>query len=671
MIVEIDNKHDMGKVEGKASVIQQPASYSISNKNFMFMIFLASCIFLGIFYYQPHIIVSQSILLLQNDENVVYHPGSGGQFLIYNQKCRMPELDPMNEEVRLLYKKEKYTKCSTKPLLTYVKKDGNFKAKLFINTNVTKSYSTSKRIQCCYANVTRGNSSKDPLPDTHIRISNCTNWSNNVTLSHLPVKVSCIDTKTKKELYSNVHAAIVPTINVTAKIVAFHDTPPEQQLLSVLIIGVDSISRLNMMRVLPNTREYLLNTNWLEMKTFNKIGDNTFPNLMAILTGKNESHAYDVCNPKSIGNLDKCNFIWKNYSDFGYITGYAEDTASISTFNYVKQGFLEEPVDYYYRSYMMAAEKLKVKKVAGLNYCAGPETEGERILNLAKDFAITFKDLPSFGFFWMNSFSHGDVNTPSRFDDVIVKFLRALKTNDILKNSAVVFISDHGIRFGEIRYTRTGWLEERLPYLWLWLPSWFKQQHPESYQNLQTNSERLTTPYDLHMTLQDLLIHSGHNYTMQPSSGCPNCQTLFQPVPVERSCEDAKIGMHWCTCTGYKYINPSNATVQAASEFIVHNIHDLINKKKEGNKCSKLRVKRIMSSSLSANYDNWYKNSSYLLLVLQTNPQAIFEATVSVEDIADENTTFELQGGISRLDLYMPHASCVHDEYLKKHCYCK
>lgn len=66
-------------------------------------------------------------------------------------------------------------------------------------------------------------------------------------------------------------------------------------------------------------------------------------------------------------------------------------------------------------------------------------------------------------------------------------------------------MSDHGIRWGDIRGTYQGQLEERLPFIVMALPKQFGQQYPEALRNLKTNVRRLTTPFDLHETFNDFL----------------------------------------------------------------------------------------------------------------------------------------------------------------------
>lgn len=199
---------------------------------------------------------------------------------------------------------------------------------------------------------------------------------------------------------------------------------------------------------------------------------------MAFL-GYNISRSYAIANPTQVGGLDKVRFIWKAFRDQGFVTGYAEDTTPVGTFNYHKKGFETPPTDYYFRPYLMAAEKsLKQTSVDKMAYCVGPESAGERVLKVAADFAEALEDYPYWGLFWMNSFSHNLLNAVSRMDEKVEEFLSELEESGRLENTILVFFSDHGIRFGEFRYTKMGWLEERLPFMYIRLPAWFEEAYP-------------------------------------------------------------------------------------------------------------------------------------------------------------------------------------------------
>lgn len=101
----------------------------------------------------------------------------------------------------------------------------------------------------------------------------------------------------------------------------------------------------------------------------------------------NESFAYKTCNPRKLGPLDNCDFMWSRCRKLGIVTAYGEDEAVLNTFNFYRTGFVNPPTDVYLRPYFHAAETLKTVTKDNLKYCTGPVSSGERIFNAAKDFA--------------------------------------------------------------------------------------------------------------------------------------------------------------------------------------------------------------------------------------------------------------------------------------------
>lgn len=563
-------------------------------------------------------------------------------------------------------KKVPYIPCSKESPLTYTIRHGNY-SEIRVDKRSLNSYSPNG-VSCCYSSITRANDTKKP--DDVINISKCTPFTNSVNITDDFVMVKCATRHRKKEVYKNAHAVVNIRPEVQKKM---KEKKTEELPLSVLMIGVDSISRLNALRTFPLTTFFLDTHGWIELKGYNKIADNTYPNLMAVLTGIDGEKAYDVCLPIKLYRLDNCSFIWKKYHEGGYITGYGEDEYSISTFNYNKIGFVNPPTDYYLRPYVIAAQKeLKTVDKHSLKYCVGPTTAGQRIFNYAQDFATTFVNQSTFGLFWTNSFSHNDLNSPSSMDKVILELFQNLYKAGVMERSLVVFFSDHGMRFGDVRQTKMGWFEERLPFVWLSVPKWFRVKKPKEWRALKENAARLTTPYDLHMTLQHVLVLGGVIPKMEPSSGCPKCKSLFQPIDVDRSCDDAAISPHWCVCTVFKSLDINSPVVKTASLFVVERINAYLTEKKEGKdegvprKCAHLTLSRTTISQIGTSWDG---TQTYYLLFVETLPgRGKFEATVS---LGENSTSFQLYSSISRLDTYAGQSHCINNAFLKKYCYCR
>ncbi|XP_023309986.1 uncharacterized protein LOC108904042 [Anoplophora glabripennis] len=556
------------------------------------------------------------------------------------------------------YQPENYEPCSEAPLLTYVTNVDNI-VTLHVDDGAVTSYE-SRGVICCYSNVTRKNSMDET--DNTVTMTECKMFESSVPIYHDTIYVRCFSREEADIVYENIHATYFANWNIKRKLAK----PAPNKQISVLLVGIDSLSRLNFIRALPNTYKYVEKNGWVSLKGYNKVDDNIFPNLITILTGHNSSDINEICNPEELETFDLCPLLWNDYKELGYVTSYAEDECSMSTFNYKNKGFKYPPTDFYFRPYMLASEKLRTRKRQGLTYCSGPETSGERIMNLTKDFGITFKDHPHFGLFWMNTFSHNQLNAVTGMDNKIKDFLEELSKEQVLEHSVVIFFSAHGIRFGGIRLTETGWFEERLPFIYASFPSWFKKKFPNEYKNFKINSARLTSPYDLHMTLQHFLVLSGHDYTIIQSPSCPSCKSLLEEIDVERSCGEAGILQHWCTCSKYTHVELDKDVQNKVTAYVLNEIYKIIESHDEGWMCARYLVNNV-TTSVSRGFSR--TSDTYLLLKFRTMPEAVFETTINYKgDISDLN--FSISGSISRLDQYFSSSNCVTNRELKKYCYC-
>ncbi|KAK3912398.1 Acetylglutamate kinase [Frankliniella fusca] len=159
-----------------------------------------------------------------------------------------------------------------------------------------------------------------------------------------------------------------------------------------------------------------------------------------------------------------------------------------------------------------------------------------------------------FGIVWGTSLSHDDLNSPAAADDLYARFLADLEAKGVLNTTALIFMSNHGLRFGDVLITRQGRLEERLPLLYFSLPDWARERYPAAARNLQLNRDRLVTVYDLHATMHDLMDLSSlasPRRAPRPPQPCPRGLSLFTAIPPERTCETAVIPKHYCACQEY------------------------------------------------------------------------------------------------------------------------
>uniref|UniRef100_A0A1B6EWE6 Uncharacterized protein n=1 Tax=Cuerna arida TaxID=1464854 RepID=A0A1B6EWE6_9HEMI len=590
--------------------------------------------------------------------------GSREGYLVWSPSCRIPDIDPWHESIRHFVSRLEPIVCSDLPPLSRV--IGHTLQLIHANSHL---YGGEKSFHCCYQEITRRDADKFyPKADDNFSVSKCIDFEDTVNLTSEQqfIMVKCASVTWfwfwEKNIYTNLHAVVSIRKDIKEKLQ--NNLTPDRQRMSVLIVGIDSISRLNLIRTMPKTVSLLQRMGWVEMKGYNKMDDNTFPNLMAILTGMNYTQVRKECMQTNNDPVDECPFIWKKFSEKGYITGYGEDDPTIGSFNYEKTGFFKTPTDYYLRPFMLAAEKNTIlKDLDGLHVCLGPTLSTNHIYKYATDFATTFRNNLYFALFWMNSLSHSNLNTPSVLDLRTLKFLQDLIHNGVLNNTFVVFLSDHGMRFGKIRETYVGWLEERLPFIFMWMPEWYRKLYPKKYANFLDNRKKLTSPFDLHLTLQEVLYGEHDNGTQS----CPNCVSMFDEVPWNRSCNDVGVTQHWCTCYEYRKLTTQDISVQSMARFTVGEINLLLEDGRDmlenNTQCATLRVKQVVSVR-SKVYERKLGYHDYVILFETMPGQALFEATVR------DSGQFKLLDTISRINSYGSQSKCMHNAFLRKYCFC-
>lgn len=117
---------------------------------------------------------------------------------------------------------------------------------------------------------------------------------------------------------------------------------------NILMIGIDSVSANHFKRVFPRTHGFLSSnfSNNIIFEHLNSVGTNTYPNIIAMLSGileedvderlKSEIDWYRDWDSTFHDHLP---FIWYEYEKLGYVTHFQEDDPSIAIFNYYKNGF--------------------------------------------------------------------------------------------------------------------------------------------------------------------------------------------------------------------------------------------------------------------------------------------------------------------------------------------
>lgn len=597
--------------------------------------------------------------------NVKLQGKSMAGFEVKTPGCKIPAMDPWDPNIKDFISVPDTPVCNKgipalfAANLTYI---------YYINTSLPYyNISDINELKCCYKVFWRINPNGTKEDDNKMGYSKeCYNVTEYAKITHEFIEIKCHLENTT--VYHDMFA-FVPVKNVSRKI--SHNPKP----LNVLVVGLDAVSRLNLIRQMPKTVGYLKEIEAVEFVGYNKVGDNTFPNLIPALTGMSEDELAGNCWPNKSDQFDKCPFVWNSYKEKGYTTAFGEDSSWMGLFNYQRQGFEKQPTDYGY-SYFNREAEAAIGNSHNMNVkeCIGARQVYKDFLDYITKFSVTMdlNDFPYFGFFWTVSLSHDYLNKPQLGDLDYKNFFKSLNDGGHLENTVLIFLSDHGIRWGSIRETYQGRMEERLPFVMIKLPKWYRNQHQRANYNLMKNSRRLTTPFDLYETLNDLskpFDLTDQTLDMGRVDLNQRGVSFFREISEERTCEKAGIKTHWCTCQQSKEVDIKSSEVVAAANFAIH----YINRELEGYaQCAELVIHSIVNARLMVHDkdieegDN--KVQDYTLTIKTLPSNAIFEATVRY---VPKNSHYNVIGTISRLNLYGTQSACITDYHLKLYCYCK
>ncbi|XP_014251815.1 uncharacterized protein LOC106667978 isoform X2 [Cimex lectularius] len=594
--------------------------------------------------------------------------GSSSGFLVNTKGCRIHDLDPFDPSIKSYFFDEDLNcdKHNQKQLVRATTTD------LYVDKERIDFYlnASTDVLHCCYQPFWRvevkPTEKSQHFDNTYEFSDECFRFFEPLEISHEFVKVSC--TAGNKTIYKDYFAFVQRKKNKSIN-------PNDRSKVNVLTIGLDAISRLNLYRQMPKTLHLLEEMGAVEMLGYNKVEDNTFPNLVPALTGLSVKELTKECWFNASMEFDNCPFVWDQYSSIGYQTGFGEDSSTIGLFNYLKVGFRKQPTDFYLRIFNLVSEHdIGNEHWLNTDICLGNRLTIESLLDSAKSFAFNLKDILSFGFFWSNSISHDYLNLPKHGDDIHYNFIKQLQHNGILDKTVVIFMSDHGIRWGDFRSTYHGYVEERLPYLFILLPKWFNNEFPHAVSNIRRNRRRLTSPYDLHKTYQHLLdlktLTPEALKNMARISGTKIRGTsLFLPISEERTCSDAGIPYNWCTC---HQSTPEDVTNPKVIESVTHLMIYLNNFLSGYRQCSKLTVNSIIRarSERVANNENRTKHIAVTdyTVIIETKPGGgLFQATVR---FFQQNGQFNVLTPVSRINTYGNQSNCISNYQLKLYCYC-
>uniref|UniRef100_A0AC34F682 Uncharacterized protein n=1 Tax=Panagrolaimus sp. ES5 TaxID=591445 RepID=A0AC34F682_9BILA len=282
---------------------------------------------------------------------------------------------------------------------------------------------------------------------------------------------------------------------------------------------------------------------------------------------------------------------------------------------------------------------------------------------------------------WLTELGHDWLEQVSIGDLDISEFFKGQHKN--LKDSFVIVFADHGHRFDPIRQSMIGRIEERMPFFSISIPENIKQKVPKLNQIVNENSKKLTSFWDLYITLKDILDLTTTNSWESLNNAIqdvpkfrqysPRGLSLLRPIPTKRNCLSAGIPEDFCICQRETQISVNDVRVQEAAKKVVKEVNRLL--EPEAEQCSELFLDKIEHAQTFLPNEKiaFDGNAGFYVMfrvALIVKPSMAFLEGTIRHLISDEND-YTIIGDINRINKYGNQSSCVNIPLLRKYCFCK
>ncbi|KAH7961557.1 uncharacterized protein LOC119385782 [Rhipicephalus sanguineus] len=577
-------------------------------------------------------------------------------YLLKTPGCSLPLYNPYHWIIRRYFAENATYEalCASRNLTVFVQDFNRF---TIDSDALRRGYNVSDRdIYCYYREVFRDNNAS--VPDTSIVFGPPVLLTNGSTVEAEYVQISCKTNgsllfedyffvpQPKKRLHESLTG---PAWNETALSRKTNST-------SILILGLDSTSRMNFHRHMKRTRKFLKqDLSAFEFIAFNKVGDASFANLIPLLTGLAGHDAESLIARSQM--VEVLPFVWNLYKSRGYATAYVEEMPHYGLFTYPNfTGFARAPAEYYPVSILRLMDETHFDE----RYCVGSRLKTKALVDYVGQVLKINRHEPMFSFVWLSYLTHNHVNGLQIMDGMLEDFIRELSEHAVLENTALFFIGDHGPRIGPFRIGEIGRYEDKNPVCFLALPKRFLAEHPEAAVQLEVNQRRLVTHYDLHATLVAL--------SSLPALGKGSTNmglSLMDRIPPERTCADAFVPSEFCACFGDRVNLEGNRVATSFARYAVSYINALAELHFPG-RCILWELDTVQESSVLGGR---VAGKVLLRVVITTRPTAHFEVYGELrgESPSQENHVNFLH----RLDWYSNETQCLPESRWQKICACR
>ena len=279
---------------------------------------------------------------------------------------------------------------------------------------------------------------------------------------------------------------------------------------NIIILYIDSVSRVNSLRQLKKTLNFFEKFMLYNGASLDKSPSEKFHSFQFF-----KYHSFQHATPFNypilfygrLGNR-KIVLITKYLKENGYITCYAGDLCAKDCGRTKHNLTIEEVYDHQFVICDPNRENININTIR----CLYGKQNIEHLYEYGNQFWRKYKDNRKFLAIVSNDGHEGTLEMLKYVDNIIFNFMNNLFNDNLLKNTSIILMSDHGDGMPSIYYPYDFYrIEKHLPMLYMIINDRKNISYEEQYKNIYENQQTFITSYDIYNTIANLIFGDKYN----------------------------------------------------------------------------------------------------------------------------------------------------------------
>ena len=300
----------------------------------------------------------------------------------------------------------------------------------------------------------------------------------------------------------------------------FNKTLSEERILNeiystpysnnILILYIDSVSRAHSLRQLKKTLNFFEKFMSYNGASLKKSPSDKFHSFQFF-----KYHSFKYSTPYNYPILfygrdrkRKIVLITKHLKDNGYVTCYSGEVCAKDNIRTLHNLTTEEVYDHQFIICDPNREHFNINTIK----CLYGKQNIEHLYEYGDQFWRKYKDNRKFLSIVSNDGHEGTLEVLKYADNIIFNFINNLFIDNLLKNTSIILVSDHGDKMPSIYFPYDFYkIESELPMLYMIINDRKNISYEKQYKNIYKNQQTFITSYDIYNTLGNLILGDKYN----------------------------------------------------------------------------------------------------------------------------------------------------------------